>query len=283
MDGTSPMKNAAFQYNPFTRPIENVPGLWVGHQTGAKLRELAAGGAKATLTLEADVFPDTPTDTLYTMLPGESSDELIIINSHTDGPNATEENGALGLLALAKYFSQIPKSQRKRTLLFVMTTGHFAIPYVPSIRAFVKDHPDLIKKTVAALTVEHLGCREWLDDASLQYKPTGENEWSIAITPLQSTADILGEALKESDDRRVVTVKPTPNGPFFGEGSALSAAGIPTIGYIPIPNYLLAGPPNCCIDKLSAELMHNEIEVFAKVIHRMDTMTAAELKGEKAG
>ena len=71
-------------------------------RTGARLRALAAHGAKATVVLEADTFPDTATDTVVALLPGASNDEAIILNTHTDGPNATEENGALGLVALAK-------------------------------------------------------------------------------------------------------------------------------------------------------------------------------------
>jgi hypothetical protein len=238
---------------------------------------LAGSGAKATLILDAELIPETATDTLIATLPGSSSDEVIIVNTHTDGPNATEENGALGILALAKYFARIPQSERKRTLVFVMTTGHFAGPYVPSIRGVITAHPDLIKKAVAALTVEHLGCREWADDASLHYKATGENQLSVCITPQKATADIMLESLQGSLDRRAAVVNPSGGG-FFGEGSALSRAGIPTIGYIPMPDYLLAGPPDGCIDKLNPELMHSQIEVFAKVIHKMDSMSAAQLK-----
>ena len=57
------------------------------------------------------------------------------------------------------------------------------------------------------------------------------------------------------------------NGGWLGEGGRLSRAGIPTIGYIPQPNYLLAGPADCCIEKLSPELLHSQILVFAKLIH----------------
>ena len=64
----------------------------------------------------------------------------------------------------------------------------------------------------------------------------------------------------------------------LGEGSALSRAGIPTIGYMPTPSYLLAGPQDGCIDKLSAPLMHSQIEVFAKVLHKIHETSAAELK-----
>jgi len=222
------------------------------------------------------VFPDTPTDTLIATLPGASSDEVIIVNTHTDGPNATEENGGIGIVALAKYFSKVPKSARRRTLVFPLTTGHFAGPWVPSIRGVIEKHPDLIKKAVAALTVEHLGCREWLDDGAFNFKASGKYEWSIAITPNKSTGAIMVDALGGSVDRAAV-VNPV-NGGWLGEGASLSRAGVPTIGYIPQPNYLLAGPADGCIDKLSPELMHSQIQVFAKVIHAMDAMNAAQLK-----
>jgi len=139
----------------------------------AKLRALAGSGARATVVLEADTFPDTPTDKLIATLPG-ATDEVVIVNTHTDGPNATEENGALGILALAKYFAKMPKSERMRTMVFPLTTGHFAGPWVPSIRGVIEKHPDVIKRAVAAVTVEHLGCREWMDDASMHYAATGK-------------------------------------------------------------------------------------------------------------
>src|SRR5262249_4007929 len=152
------------------------------------------------------------------------------------------------------------------TLVFPMTTGHFAGPWVPSIRGFIDKHPETIKRAVAAVTVEHLGCREWLDMVSgsaITYRDTGKMEWSVGITPAKRMADELIASLPDSVDRAAV-VNPV-NGGFLGEGSSLSRAGVPTIGYIPQPNYLLAGPANGCIEKLSAELMHSQIEVFARL------------------
>jgi hypothetical protein len=270
------VENARDQYTPFSRPPQGIPGVYIADLNARSLREHAAAHGTVYVSLTAEVFPDTPTDTVIATLPGMSTDEIIILNTHTDGPNATEENGALGLVALASYFSKIPKRERKRTLVFPMTTGHFAGPWVPSIRGFIEKHPDVIRKAVAAVTVEHLGCREWMDDVSMHYAATGRNEWSVAITPNRAMAMALVDALRGSQDRAAV-VNPVGGG-FLGEGSSLSRAGIPTIGYIPQPNYLLAGPANGCIEKLSPELLHSQIEVFAKLVHRIDPMSAAELK-----
>ncbi len=114
--------NAADQYTPFSRPPQNIAGLYVGRETGATLKAIAGSGARANVVLEADVFPDTPTDTLVATLPGARSDEIIIVNTHTDGPNATEENGALGILALMKYFANIPRAERRRTIVCPLTS-----------------------------------------------------------------------------------------------------------------------------------------------------------------
>jgi hypothetical protein len=268
--------NAADQYTPFSRPPQGIPGLYVGRATLDRLKALAASGANATVVLEADTIPDTPTDTLIATLPG-STDEVVIVNTHTDGPNATEENGALGILALANYFAKIPKSERRRTLVFPLTTGHFASPWVPSIRGVIDKHPEIIRRAVAAVTVEHLGCREWMDDASMRYAATGKNEWSVAITPDKAMGKALTGALRGSRDRAGV-VNPA-NGGWLGEGSSLSRAGIPTIGYIPQPNYLLAGPADGCIEKLDPALLHSQIQVFAKLLHVIETMDAGQLKG----
>jgi hypothetical protein len=268
--------NAADQYTPFSRPMQNIPGVYVGRDTGARLKALCGSGARATVVLEADVVPDTATDTLVGTLPGSAPDETIIVNTHTDGPNATEENGGIGIVALAKYFSRLPRAARRRTLVFPLTTGHFAGPWVPSIRGVIETHPDIVKAAVAAVTVEHLGCEEWMDDAAMRYRATGKHEWSVAITPSKAMADLLLGALENSDDRAGV-VNPATGG-FLGEGSALARAGIPTIGYIPQPNYLLAGPPDGCIGKLNRDLLHSQIGVFARLIHQIDAIPAEHLR-----
>src|SRR5262249_42718267 len=96
-------EHAALLYAPFGRALQDVPTLWVGRNAGVQLRKLADAGGEVTLTLDASVVPDTSTETLIATLPGTAPDEMIIVNTHTDGNNATEENGGLGAVALAQY------------------------------------------------------------------------------------------------------------------------------------------------------------------------------------
>jgi hypothetical protein len=275
--------HAAGQYLPFGRALQEMPTLWVGRGAGTRLRALAANGATATLTLDADVFPNTKTDTVIATLPGTSSDEVIIVNTHTDGPNAVEENGPVGLLAMAQAFSKMAKSSRQRTLVFLLTTGHFAGAYVPSIRGFVEQHPDIIKKTVGAVTVEHLGCREWLDDASMKYAATGRDEISNAITESEGIARLTLESLQGTAERRVAVVKPTPKGRWMGEGGGLARAGVPTLGYMPVPTYLCTMAPDGCISRLSRTLLYAQITALSKLVQKIDGTPAPALKGPAPG
>jgi hypothetical protein len=196
----------ANQYNPITtkypnkgrKPVPGDPGcpaLWVGDQTGHLLaRWSAAGNAQVTLTLDAEITKDATTDTVWGVLPGSGIDHErgLIVNTHTDGPNVPEENGALGLLALARYFAQ---RQRNRDLYFVMVTGHFQLPQfivdIPNPRFVVGNdatslwmaqNPAIYQKALAGLTMEHLGCTMWADDANGQYLPTGDHEWGATYT-----------------------------------------------------------------------------------------------------
>ena len=272
-------EHAKLLYAPFSRPLQGLPALWVGRRGGNQLKQLAESGGAATLTLEADVTPDTPTETLIATLPGLSRDEVIIVNTHTDGPNATEENGALGVISLAGTFLNCRKAPGRGRWCLSSQPGTLRCRTVPSIRGVIDKHPDLIKKAVGAVTVEHLGCTEWMDDASGKYAATGRKELTIAITEFDATAKIMLDAVQGTGDRRIAVVTPTPKGGFNGEGGALSRAGIPTIGYIPIPSYLLAGPQNGSIEKLDKTFLYDQVQVLTKVVQTIGSMTAEQLKG----
>jgi hypothetical protein len=270
-------ENAAYQYIPWSRPLQGIPALWVGRDSGTSLRQLAAVGGKVTLTLEARLVPETHSDAVIAVLPGATSQEVLIIHTHTDGPNAVEENGGLGVLALAKYFASVPANSRRRTLVFVLVPGHFARAYVPSMNGFIEKHPEIVRKAVGALCIEHLGCREWKDDSKMKYWPTGRDELSLVMTNFRSARDIVLSGVAGTSDRRGVVLKTDTR--FSGEGRFLANAGVPTIGFIPLPDYLVAAPPNGYIEKVSPTLMYGQIQAFAKMIHTMDALTQTELSG----
>lgn len=308
------------QYNPFTSPYPSAsglvtpedagcPALWVGDSTGSELaQEAATGEASATLVLTAEVTVGAATETIWGWLKGSgSTDETIILNTHTDGPNATEENGGLGLLALAKHLARLPS--RNRDLYFALVTGHFQLPQftrpIPDARpvvgtdatsVWISDHPDISRRAVAGITVEHLGCTMWMDDpVAGTYAATGGYEWGTTYTTQRRNAGNTVNTERNAYLSAVADVNKSgwPNFPtatvlpgsiplYLGEGAPLYAAGLGTVSLIPMPTYLLqAGdaqhPEQLDLDKLDKNLMYGQILTCAKTIETLDRTPANAL------
>jgi len=283
--------NAEAQYLPFTTGPQQCPALWVGKTAGRRLKQLAQQGARARLLLTADREEGAKSDTLYAVLPGTDERESIIINTHTDGPNACEENGAIGLLAMARYFSSLPIGERQRTLVFAFVTGHFQIPqfgiHGQATTRWLHDHPELWDgkgahaKAVAGLTLEHLGCLEWKDRQSgddIVYGPTGRLDMELVYAGNQEMDELYLQAVEGRTKVRSVTLRPKST-VYFGEGQPLYKAGIPTVSLIPAPDYLCATGEAGGLDKLDAGFMHEQIASFVKLALAIDD-TPTEALGE---
>jgi hypothetical protein len=301
------------QYNPFTTPYPSTsglatpndrgcPALWVGESTGRELAWAAATGqATATVVLTAEITVDAATETLWGWLKGSgSTGENLIVNTHTDGPNATEENGGLGMLAVAKHLAALPS--RNRDLYFVLVTGHFQLPQftrtIPharptvgndAISVWMLDHPEIYQHAVAGITMEHLGCTMWTNDPVRgTYGATGGYEWSTTYTaqrsntlnPVNVEQNAYLSALADVNHSGwpnfpSATVLPGAFPLYLGEGAPLYAAGLGTVSLIPLPTYLLqAGdaqhPEQLDLDKLDKNLLYGQILTFANTIETLD-------------
>jgi hypothetical protein len=313
-----PDDEIANQYNPFITPYPSASGLplqgdpgcpavWVGDATGHALsRSAASGQTTATLKLTADITEGAATETVWGVLKGSgTTGESIIINTHTDGPNGTEENGALGMLALARYFASLPS--RNRDLYFVLVTGHFQLPQftrpIPNARpevgsdatsVWLTDHPGIYPSAVAGVTVEHLGCTMWGNDpVTGAYGPTGGHDWgatytmqrqgSLAVSNLEEQAYLAAVSHVNNSgwaNAPVATLRPGAVPLYLGEGAPLYAAGLGTVSLVPAPPYLLqAGdrehPALLNLDKLDKNLIYAQILTFARTIQTLDQAPAA--------
>jgi len=304
----------ANQYNPFTSKYPNAsglpepgdtgcPALWVGDTTGRSLAHYAqVGTPTVTLKLTATITKDATTDTIWGVLPGSGTDHErgLIVNTHTDGPSVPEDNGALGLLALAKYFAN-PRP-RRHDLYFVMATGHFQLPQFmktiserpvagnDAISWWMRNYPDIYSKALAGLTMEHLGCKRWADDINGQYVDTGGFDWGVTYTtqrlgssnPSNLEQQAYLEAVAATNAagavaHPVVTMLPLPL--FFGEGAPLYAGGLGTVSLCPAPSYLLqagsrTNPQLLNLDKLDKQLIYGQIQSFARTIETLDGQPA---------
>jgi hypothetical protein len=149
----------------YTFPVPELydaPTLKLSREDGAQVIIDARAGKTATLRLEATVTPAEAYQ-LIAYLPGKDygtpADEQIVMVNHSDGPSITQDNGALGILAIVKYFSNVPQQERLRTLTVYLDCRH----YMPGMeRAFNDEswlhrHPEAKNKIVAMVQAEHLG------------------------------------------------------------------------------------------------------------------------------
>ena len=272
------------QYSPFTTRYQDCPAVWVGPTAGEAVRAKAVAGATATLVMDAEITEGAATDTIWGVLPGTDPMEAVVVNTHTDGPNVAEENGGLGLLALAREYAAVPRARRRRSLIFLATTGHFQLPQFAvgqgqSASRWIADHPELIdggkRRTVAALTLEHLGCREWIDDPmTATYGPSGRKDVAYCFTTTRAMTDLyLGASAGTSNDR-TIAAQPAFQ---FGEGHNFTAEGIPGVALIPAPTYLVAAPDNGGLERLDKRYMHGQVRTFSKLIRRLDATSTAQL------
>jgi hypothetical protein len=306
-----PDEEVIHQYNPFITPYpaasglptpgdSGCPAVWVGDATGAQLSRLAASGqASATLVLTADITAGASTDTVWGWLKGSGhTGENIIINTHTDGPNATEENGGLGLVALARHLAALPA--RNRDMYFALVTGHFQLPQftrtIPNPRnvvvgndavsVWMLDHPGIYQAATLGVTAEHLGATMW-DNIAGQYVATGGFDWGTTYTmqhnpvnagSAEQDAYLSAVAAVNADgwpNHPVATVRPGTIPLYLGEGAPLYAAGLGTVSLCPSPTYLLqAGdaqhPALLDLDKLDKHLMYGQILTLARTIEVLD-------------
>ena len=203
----------------YTFPVPTLydaPTLILGREDGAGVIADAKAGKTATLRLEATVEPAEAYQ-LIAYLPGKDygtdQDEQIVLVNHTDGPSITQDNGALGLLAIVKYFSHIPQAHRPRTLTVYLDCRH----YMPGMEgehnepAWLNRHPEARTKIAAVVQAEHMGEMDYREVDGV-VEPTGLAEqsylWSRAHPQLIDAA--IAAVRKHGWSRAQVAVPERP-------------------------------------------------------------------------
>ena len=213
-----------------------IPGLYISPNDGTHLRAMLLDGqtVEATMVLTGEDSLGT-SNNVYGILPGQT-DEIIVVLSHHDGWAANEASGMAVVMGLAKYYSQIPLSQRERTLMFLATASHFGKR--PGILELSEKVASVRDKIVAAISVEMVSKQFKIIDG--KFVDTGmisPRAWFIS-GPLNSgnpyLLDYSIEAITKYDLTRT-SVQPALGGLFGvapGEGGLFAAIGIPVVHLI---------------------------------------------------
>jgi len=152
----------------------------------------------------------------------------MLLHSHTDGPNAIEGNGPNAIVAIGQYLTRLPRRSLPRSVMILLTTGHFAGG--AGVEAFVRHHRQTTLRRTAAT--------------------------------LKQARDDPGSVL-----RPYVSAPGSPDGNGWpAEGAQLWTMGaLPTTNCITGPTYLLnCGIPT--LDKLDVALMRREAMAFTEML-----------------
>ncbi|HUJ61185.1 MAG TPA: hypothetical protein VLX92_21925 [Kofleriaceae bacterium] len=268
----APEPEARATYAPFfgtTTP--DLPAVYVDRATGAGMLDAldARPLQLAHLTLDATLAPAT-SENVVGVIPGVRLDQEILLSSHTDGPNSLEDNGPVGILALASYFLQLPQAQRPRTIRIVLTGGHFVgsrgiLDYAAVHLAELRAH------ALAVIELEHLGALEWDEVSPGVMAATGDVEPELVYSwpnpPLVAASLALARQLPRS-----VVAGPA----VLGEGHNFGV--VPLVQFLTAPNDLLVGRlPEIATQLTDYDLMRTQLLGFAQMTRSLATAPADQL------
>jgi hypothetical protein len=209
---------------------------------------------------------------------------LVVLNSHTDGPNGIEDNGPNAIVAISRHLARLPRRALPRTILVSLTTGHFHGGAGQD--AFLARHRhDLVPRIAAALTIEHLGALQWRTGVE-RSALTGHYEPGLFFAPESRAlvdAAYAAAARAKADptliSRPITDAPSAPDGKGFpAEGNQLwTLAGIPTANFIAGPMYLF-NFGHSTMDKFSASLMHAQAIAFTQMLLRLSRVPRTRLR-----
>ncbi len=274
------------QYLSFIMGYQNIPMLWVSESDGEKVIEAAKKHQKAKLVLEAEIEENAYTESFWAVIKGKNHKENVIINTHTDGTNCVEENGAIAMLELMR---NLKDKELERDHIFLFTTGHFRLHHFKDIRTgsfqsasrWLAMHRELWdgkkhhQKCVANLTIEHLGCKEWREIDG-EYKYTGRPDVELVYTGNKFVDKLYIDTVKDRENVRTMTLR-GHNLLHFGEGQNFFTMGVPEISLVPAPYYLCVVSDSHEMEKFDIDLMTEQTETFAKLIEKIEKISAKEL------
>ena len=277
--------------------LHSLPSLFLDRNSGANVLSAARRRESATLRLRSKVEKCEATQTIA-FLPGRHygtpDDEVIQLTTHTDGPSISQDNGALGLLGVIKYFSTVPRAERARTLMVFLDCRHYmpGDEHAFGAEDWFARHPEARQNIVGLIHMEHLGQIGYYDDSD-RLTPIGQTEpfslWAtnnqrmidIAIRTVQATQ--LPGARVRNVDRPGIHGR--SQGPWFGLGGVARQLGIPAFGIMGLLGAYWTSASR--LNRLDPVLFAQQVATFAQLTAELmhadlATIGSARVEGTEA-
>jgi hypothetical protein len=270
-----------------------LPALTISSQAGRRLREMLKGTrAKGTITVTGTRGQGT-TYNVYGFLPGQRSDEYIVVKTHHDGWATNEASGSAVTLGVARHFAT-SGYKPQRTLMFFFRANHFGIGWSmgrapsdppveettalfglkPGWEKFQSLAAQLLPKTIAANNIEMIG---------RQYHRSGD-EWHATALPAVRFWGVTGpegganpillDAVRTAIQAHHLTRSHLSNF-FVGDGMDYPRHGIPFVNFISHNIFQFSNkdtPETVMKEDLAAA-----VAAFVDIVRAQDAATAAQL------
>jgi hypothetical protein len=151
-----------------------------------------ANDVRAQLTVKSETKTNLKAENAVAVIPGRS-DEVIILDAHADAwfDGAGDNGDGLSvLIALARHFAK-PANKPDRTLALIASAGHHT-PGLNGPRGFMTANPELAKKAVLAVNIEHVAQRNFAPGRSIA--PDGYRDFVADSGEAPITAGVTNES-----------------------------------------------------------------------------------------
>ncbi len=264
--------NINSHWGPYDGSMKPVPALYVGKYDGMKVRELAqVENSQGTLILNG-YKEISNANNIWGILPGQS-EEMYMISTHTDSAfeGASEDGiGVAMVLAQLRAWSKIPKEQRPKSLLFVLTAGHLYGGKGAEI--FAKKYRDtLLKKVIVDVNLEHMCAKEVEEDPETHnYRFTNNLAiGAVFLTHDETLVALTTKAFKDHNIERMLLIPENFfNTPPIGEaGHFTTHSDLKVIHWIRNPYYLLTAEDT--LDKIAMDKLNQTAQCVTDLINSL--------------
>lgn len=255
----------------------SLPAMWISRSAGKKLKEKMAGNKslKGHMKMISEyAYKDALN--VKGVLPG-ISDDIILVHSHHDAVFAGAVQDASGIsemLALGKYFSQLPKEERKKTMMFAATDTHYT-DYMGH-QGFIRRRQADKDNIILDIAIEHVA-KEAVFDENMNLYETGEPESRLFyIGEETGMYDFVKDTVKKYGlDKSIFGTARTGKGldtdelyefkqdEVISDGYYFNESGIPVISVVSGPQYLFH--PSDTPDRIPLDLLEPVGMAFAEI------------------
>ena len=196
-----------------------------------------------------------------------------MVSSHTDSAfeGASEDGiGVAMVLAQLRAWSKIPKEDRQKSILFVLTAGHLFGGIGAEI--FAKKYRDnLLKKVIVDINLEHMCAKEVEEDPETHnYRFT--NNLALGAIFLSHDETLVTHTIKAVKEHSIENMILIPenffNTPPIGEAGHFTVhSDLKVIHWIRNPYYLLTAEDT--LDKIAMEKLHPTAQCVTDIINSL--------------